>query len=335
MKMKVVKDISVEKWDEILSKSQHSTFFQTYLWVRILEESYKNYKTATRLFIFEDGLELLVPCMEIKLDVYGLRKKYESMAFGTYGGFICNNRTVTALHINQIIRNFKTSKMVSISFNLNPLSNTSIKYPLEGSVTPTYTHVLSLEKGFDFIWQTKFRSKVRNRSRKAEKNGVEVYTDNSAEGFKEYYTIYATSSKRWGKDKPDYPLKLFETINELGNRHVKLWMAKVHSKVIAGALNFYYGDNISYWSGAMLKEYSAYCPNDLLFKTAVLDGCREGYLYFNFGASGDLDGVRKFKESFGANKVDYNIYHHDNKDISCKLYQKGLGICKRIRRFTK
>jgi len=332
MRMEVVKNVSFEKWNEILSGSRRRTFFQTHLWAKVLDETYDNYRVATRLFTFDDGLEVLVPCMEIRLDGHGLRRKYESMPLGTYGGLICGGGMVTDLHVKRIIRHFETTCVTSICFNPDPLSDPATGYPSGGAVTPTYTHILPLEKGFDHIWQNEFSSKVRNQVRKAEKSGVEIYVDSSMEGFKRYYAIYTESSKRWGKDKPDYPFKLFEALSRVDHRYVRLWMARAEGEVIAGALNFYYGDNVFYWGGAMLKEYSKYCPNNLLLKTAILDACREGYRYYNFGASGSLEGVRKFKESFGAKRVDYNVYCYSNRSLSHKLYRKSLGIVRSLGR---
>jgi lipid II:glycine glycyltransferase (peptidoglycan interpeptide bridge formation enzyme) len=45
-----------------------------------------------------------------------------------------------------------------------------------------------------------------------------------------------------------------------------------------------------------------------LLKTAIADACKRGFEVYNFGASMNLESVRKFKESFGAKRLDYPYY---------------------------
>lgn len=328
--MKIIEVVTREQWDSFLSKSKDTCFFHTYIWAKILEKAFDNYKIATRIFLFNDGIEILIPMMKINTDRYGLQKRYESMPFGTYGGFLTKSNTrISPRHICQIIDYFKSIKVKSINFNPNPISNFIMD--INGiETTIVYTHMLILEKGFNYIWE-QYRHEQRNQIRKARKRGVKVYVKNDEEGFKDFYRIYEVTARRWGKDKPPYPFKLFKNMSEMGESKIKLWLAEVSGNVIAGILNFYYGNQVFNWAAALMKEYGSYCPNNLLHNEAIFNACEEGYLYYNFGASGNLEGVRQFKEGFATEKIDYSIYRYNNRDILSKLYHKNIDIFKKIK----
>jgi lipid II:glycine glycyltransferase (peptidoglycan interpeptide bridge formation enzyme) len=93
---------------------------------------------------------------------------------------------------------------------------------------------------------------------------------------------------------------------------VKYYLAKYGERYISGAIILYGKRNCFYWSGAMLEEYRRYCPNNLLLKCAIEDACNNGYHYFNMGASIGLPGVQRFKESFGAEKLDYKYFVYES-----------------------
>jgi lipid II:glycine glycyltransferase (peptidoglycan interpeptide bridge formation enzyme) len=63
-----------------------------------------------------------------------------------------------------------------------------------------------------------------------------------------------------------------------------------------------------YWSGAMLKEFGSYFPHNALLQSAIEDACGRGMKQFDFGGSGTLESVRRFKEGFGASPVKYWDY---------------------------
>ena len=58
----------------------------------------------------------------------------------------------------------------------------------------------------------------------------------------------------------------------------------------------------------MKREFSALSPNNALLETVIREACENGVKIFDFGASGPLDSVRKFKESFGAGAVEFPIW---------------------------
>ena len=304
MNIEYTENVPTPKWDEIVRNSENSYFFHTHAWAKILEATY-GYRIATRLYEIE-GNEVLVPMMEGKK--YGL-SYYHSMPLG-YGG-IFPLSDIPPETLQKILKNIVGGRHLLFELSLPPFFSFSIQEDLgirEVNSEWNYTHVLSLEEGFDYLWKNKFNRKSRNAIRKAEKSEIEVLNENSLQNFREYYELYVKSSKRWGYKKPPHPLELYENMCKFGSPHVQLRLAVKDDNVIAGLVSLYYGKNVFYWISAYLQEYHVYRPTNLLLKDSVEQACDEGYKYYNFGASGNLEGVRKFKESFGAERVELKKY---------------------------
>ena len=304
MKIEYTDNVSEQKWDEIVRNSGNSYFFHTPAWAKILEKTY-GYRNATRLYEIE-GNEVLLPMMKRKK--YGFYS-YNSMPLGYGGIFSVSN--IPSETLKKLLKDIVGGRHLLFRLSLPPFFSLSIQ---EDSIIRqvnsewNYTHVLSLEGGFEYLWKNKFNRKNRNAIRKAEKSGVEILNENSLQNIREYYKLYAESSKRWGYKKPPHPLKLYENICKFGSLHVRLRVAIKDDNTIAGLVNLYYGKNVFYWGSVLLEEYAGDRPANLLLKDSIEQACNEGYKYYNFGASGNLEGVRKFKESFGAERVELKGY---------------------------
>jgi len=77
---------------------------------------------------------------------------------------------------------------------------------------------------------------------------------------------------------------------------------------------------------AFLPEYGTFNPTRLLDNELIEQACREGYKYVNFGPSGNLEHIRKYKEGFGPEKVEINRY---------KIYSNLGKILNKINQLKK
>lgn len=304
MNIEYTENVSEQKWGKIVRNSENSYFFHTPAWAKILEETY-GYRIATRLYEIE-GNEVLIPMMEGKK--YGFRY-YNSMPLG-YGG-IFSTSDISSGTLEKILKDIVGGRRLLFELSLPPFFSFSIREDSgirQVDSEWNYTHVLSLEKGFAYLWGKKFKNNAIKAIRKAEKRGVEVLNEDSLRNFREYYKLYVESSKRWGYKKPLHSLELYENVCKFGSPHVRLKLAFKDGIVIAGLVNLNYGKNVFGWTNVYLKGYERHNPVSLLIKDSIEQACDEGYKYYNFGASGNLEGVRKFKEGFGAERIDVKSY---------------------------
>jgi lipid II:glycine glycyltransferase (peptidoglycan interpeptide bridge formation enzyme) len=305
-----IESISIQDW-RVWTEDKDYCPFQTPAWAYAHEESYPERKVVTKLFTFSDGTEALFPLVEMKSKL-GF-KSYESMPEGGYGGFLWNKK-LSLQKLNEIINSVKKINILHFGIFPSPCRDYRFLEQKGFVAKDAFTHILSLGN-------VHFTGKCRNQVKKAVKSGVTTERVNDISGPRNYYDLYLNSAARWGlPDNLIKPLKFFERLFELGQGKVKYYLAKYEGKYIAGVVVLCGKESCFYWSGAMLKEFGTICPNNLLIDRVVEDARNNNYKYLNMGSSAGLPGVQKFKESFGARRVDYKYYIYENPIL--KIYRR-------------
>ena len=89
--MEIIDNVQQKLWDDIVLNADGSTYFHTYEWAKIIEQSFSNYSIVTKAFIFDDGVKAILPLMQSKR-FFGFRISYFSMVPGVYGGILSNGK---------------------------------------------------------------------------------------------------------------------------------------------------------------------------------------------------------------------------------------------------
>ncbi len=296
--MKIKKTVSKEEWLEILKACPEATFFATPAWAEILQRTY-GFDIATRLFIFEDGQMVLLPMMKIKVNkLYGLVKTYNylSVPFYNYGGLFSQD-PISMEKVESILDSLRSMFASSVVICPHPLSK--VEYPEKFKGEEYSTYILDISDGFEKFWG---RYEDRDQARKARKANVQISIEDNLKSFQEYYEMYLDSTKRWGLSNPQ-PWALYENLCLFAKDYIKLWVARLDGKAIAGIILGYFNQNVTYWGAAFYYHYGPYRPNNLLHIEAIKNACENGYKNYDFLPSGSIKGVEKFKESFGVKKI--------------------------------
>ena len=308
--MRVIENPSFELWENIVNNCEYATFFHTPMWAKILEKTYPHFKIATKVFIFDNGTQVVLPLMKSKV-MKGILHYYYSMPFTLYGGIVADKK-ISQDKINEIFGSLLKHRLISINITSNPLYDYNL--PRQYNVRDYFTQILKLEQGFDYIWKN-FSKGHKSSAKKAEKEGVSIQLASQLEDYKNYYSMYLGSVRRWGNNvTSSYQFEFFRNIFEIGNDKVRLWLAHFDGKFIAGALFFYHNKHVAYWSNASLEDYFKYYPNNLLHVEIIKHACENGYKYYDFLPSGGHEGVVKFKKSFGSEKQRLKLWHFESMD---------------------
>lgn len=303
-------EVSNKEWEKIVLKSDHAYFFHSPLWAKIMEKTY-NYRTATRLYEI-NGKEILVPLMKKKK--YGFNflssMPFYSMSFG-YGGFFSKS-SLSSDEIKNLIHQISSGRNIIFDFTMPPLSGLPLDFE-DTSITKindywSYTHILRLNKNFDYIWKNKFKKRARRAIRKAVKNGVEIRKGDSLDDFKALYDIYSRASQKWGYKNPPISFDFFLNVYKYGSDHVELSLATKDDKIIAGRICFRYSKTVYGYLNAFLPEYGTFNPTSLLISESIKQACDDGFKYVDVGSSGNNLGLKKFKESFGSEIIKTNTF---------------------------
>ena len=299
--------VSDKEWEEQILKSDNAYFFSSPTWAKIIEKSFDDYRIASRLYHINDK-SILIPMME--KNTYGRTipgfKLFDSMPMGPGGLF--SESEITTDDFRCLVENIIGSRHIfylALPYFMDlSYSDNSIKVRHEWNVKDerNYTHILSLDgKDFEDV-QKNYKKRTRNSITKAIRSGVETRDATSLNDFKEFYEIWSTASKNWDAQET-YDFGFFKNLYKFGFPQVKLSLASIDEKTIAGIIAFFYSKTIYYIFSSFNESYSTFNATSLLLNNLIKKACQKNiYKYINFGSSGTNEGLKKFKEGFGAEK---------------------------------
>lgn len=311
--MQIIKYPTEELWWEIAQKCPYATFFHTPIWHELILKTYPEQKSFTLGFEFENGEKGILPLIGQKR-TYGNHVLRSTFA-GCYGGMIAEGY-LDEVQMQLAYDNVCGGRITHLHLTGNPLSE-----PFEISSAKNvedFTHILQLDGSFEALFSN-FSKGHRSSTKKGQRMGVTVEIAQTLDEYRAYYGAYEDSIRRWGENvTSEYPWELFENGYYLSIKYpdqIKLWVAKLSGKIIAGAWVFYWQKHVDWWHGAAYEDYFDYCANNVLQAVIIEDALDKGYQYYDFNPSGGHEGVARFKKRFGAQKVPIKIYRFVSKPV--------------------
>jgi hypothetical protein len=203
--------------------------------------------------------------------------------------------------LQDLLRRLKTIRSDSfiwnVRFDQEPLAAGLASLGL--NFQRTDTQVLDLSPGYEPVFAG-FSSTTRNHIRKARRRGVLVRPTHSAEDVRKYYEIHLRLVEQKGGYSSVLPLQFLQRLIQCpGKAH--FLVAEYEEQMVGGALFLRDGCSIFYLHGASDRDYSQFFPTCAIFDEAIRWACCEtGAAFFNFGGSGAITSLAKFKASWGA-----------------------------------
>jgi hypothetical protein len=286
-----------DEWDASISRSGRPFRFSHRAAAgRAFEAADPSYRFEPCRASYRDGTTVLFPLVRVLRRVRSLTIAI-GMPLGLEGTPIVLEGAISAEHLHGLFQALDGCGRLDLH------GGAGGSPPATGKVTASVTHTLDLRAGFEFLWNESFSAKNRNSCRKADRAGVQVRRDSGPDAADRYYALYELAARSWGYAKPPYPRRLLGALLESGA--AELWLAHRDGLPIAGALLLLGSEDVFYWSGAMNREFQGLAPSNAVIRAAIESACKRGFTYFDFGASGRLTGVERFKTSFGAQPREY------------------------------
>jgi hypothetical protein len=245
----------------------------------------------------------------------GSQRVYNSLPFyGSNGGPLATSRAASLSLVdayNEIATSAGTlsSTMVANPFVTQDLSAVACNFNDRriGQFTP-----LALEGD---PWQVilgEAEASARRNVRKALRTGIEVERDDCAlEVLRGIHQ--ANMDAMGGKAKPESFFSLIPQYFDSGTDY-RVYLAKMHGRVVAGLLAFYFNRTVEYYTPAVDHEYRSSQPLALLIITAMSDAADRGYQTWNWGGTWlSQTGVYRFKRKWAARETEYFYYTQVNE----------------------
>lgn len=307
LKIKKVEAASDDEWDEMWHSSEYGTYYHSREWAEVWNK-YTEDKIypVPKLIIFSDNKKVVLPVMQ--QNYYGGTIRRYALTgppfVSKYGNWL-NSEALTKEHTNLLV-SFIIAKYRNLVWQLNPFDKNTPNIKFEYNYIfrlPHFAYMIDLTKGENKIYSGMKKS-CRNQIKQGIKNKLQVKEAHDITEWKKYYEIYQDTVNRWGSKAP-YILdwKLFEIIYNMNSDSIKLWITWYNNIPIAGCVTFYSNRKIVIWHSASLTAYQHLRPVNLSRYEIIKDGINKNYCWLDFGTDGGNEGLRKFKESFGPDKV--------------------------------
>lgn len=159
--------------------------------------------------------------------------------------------------------------------------------------------VLPLAPDPDAQWSA-LRAKVRNQTRKASREGLELADGSPEELCSAFYGPFALNMRDLGS--PVHAAGFFlAAARHLGDR-LRFIVTRDGDRPVGGLVAIRYGDSVTVPWASTLRSERRRCPNNLIYWEALRWAIEQGATVFDFGRSPRDSGTHRFKVGWGAHE---------------------------------
>lgn len=225
-----------------------------------------------------------------------------------YGGFLVEGEELKALQ-EEYFAFCRESHIVSEFVRFHPLlknhNGLSDLYELVRHGKTVYIDTTS-EEGI----LSNMISQCRNKIRKAQKNGLEVFYCHDESMLDTFIEIYnETMKKDNASDYYYFDRAFYESIYHDLKDHSLWFFVKKNDEIIAASIFMFCNGKTHYHLSGMKKEFQCYAPINLLLFEASVWACKNGFkqLHLGGGVGAQNDNLYVFKKNFNRNE-DLDFY---------------------------
>lgn len=267
-------------------------------------------RDASRLYTVDDGRSLVVPLVGSRV--------VRGVAAGFPGGYGHGGILATGgLRLADVAFVVDDLRRRAVSIRIDGAHHTADQWDVgarDGVVASRRrVEVIDLEGGYDAVRRERFTRRVREGLRKAERNAVRVERDTSGRLAPEFYRLYLDWVDRWVPRSGlppavarwsalrQEPRRKFELLTRLLGPSCRTFVAWHQGQPVAAFISFVHGYHATGWRSYANRELAhPVAANTLVAAAAVEDACASGCRFFDYGQSGGVADLQRFKQSLGA-----------------------------------
>ena len=174
--------------------------------------------------------------------------------------------------------------------------------------------VLRLEKYPEAQWKA-FRANVRNQTRKAEREGLELMDDNGSGLLAAFYEPFRVNMRDLGS--PVHAEAFFRfAAHHFGDR-LRLIVTQNGDRPVGGLVAIRFGNRVTVPWASTLRSERKRCPNNQIYWEAIKWAIETGATEFDFGRSPRDAGTYRFKKGWGAieEPLDWRRFDSDGSSL--------------------
>jgi hypothetical protein len=297
----ILHDDMLEKWDDFVTSHDMGTVYHTSFWRKTIQSSY-GHKPVYLVMTDENNIITAgIPFFGIN-GMFG--KKLSCLPSAQYANPLLNKQQDYEVFEKFIIEYLKENNVKSCE-----LKTSGAFYSQANSrnkiLTGYCTHILSLDKPQENIFQTFHKNCVQRPIRKSEKIGLKLIEGSSASDVKRFYKLYLKMRKKNGLLPQPFCFFMSLWNNFKKNNMIDILHAEYKGKIISSILLLKFKKTVIYEYGATLPGFVNLHPSHFLLWEAIKRSKSERYDIFDFGrTSEDNANLLLFKSRWGTKRLD-------------------------------
>ena len=295
-----------DAWDDFVLRSPDATLGHAAGWARVLRSAYG--LSPAYLVAHSDSavLEGVLPLVTMR----GLRGERElvSLPYLDTAGVLAASQEVADALLDHALglaresgaRALELRALRAAGTGPGPLDRVDLVMPLESDV--------------DAQWQA-VRAKVRNQTRKAEREGLALLELGGSAQIDAFYAPFAVNMRDLGS--PVHSLRFFREIARVFGDAARFIVTGLGDVPVGGLVAIRFGDTVTIPWASTLRSERARCPNNQIYWEALRWSVEQGARRLDFGRSPRDGGTHRFKLGWGAHEreIDWRRLAPDGQSL--------------------
>jgi len=278
-----------QAWDDFVLRQPGATLGHAAAWCRVLRSAYR--LAPSYLVVRRNGGEIegVLPLVSMS----GLRGGRELVSLpylDTAGILAASPEVADALRDHALAM---ARKQGARAIELRALAPEGA----EPGALDRVDLVMPLESDVDAQWQA-VRAKVRNQTRKAEREGLGLLELGGQAQIDAFYAPFGVNMRDLGS--PVHALGFFRAIAREFGEAARFIVTGLGDEPVGGLVAIHFGDTVTIPWASTLRRERARCPNNQIYWEALRWSVERGARQLDFGRSPRDGGTHRFKLGWGA-----------------------------------
>lgn len=213
-------------------------------------------------------------------------------------------------------------------------ASTAHSPPDRPEATDRVNLILRLEKDPETQWKA-FRAKVRNQTRKAEREGLELMDDTGSGLLAAFYEPFRVNMRDLGS--PVHAEAFFRIAAQHFGDRLRFIVTQNGDRPVGGLVAIRFGNKVTVPWASTLRSERKRCPNNQIYWEAIKWAVETGASEFDFGRSPRDAGTYRFKKGWGAieEPLDWRRYDSDGSSLPQAVAAPSLVLERLSRLWTR
>ena len=282
------------EWDAFVESTAGAMLGHAAAWARVVREAYG--LDPCYLAARDGGGALAGILPLVRFRSLGGQRALVSMPFLDTGGILARSDDAATALLARALHLTREAGARALELRQSEPLRT---LPTPNPTTPVVRSnlVLPLEPGEDEQWKA-LPAKVRNQTRKAEREGLSIATGDSDQLVGEFYRPFSVNMRDLGS--PVHAEGFYRAAAHHFGERLRFIVVRNGPRSVGGLVAIRYAGNVTVTWASTLRSERSRCPNNLIYWEALRWAVAHGAREFDFGRSRREAGTYRFKRGWGA-----------------------------------